>query len=144
MIYGNSSSKFIIQFSESPIDQLEKLKIEILKKGFDSADVQSLYQDMVNVSVLFGADKKNAQKEMKAAMQLYIQLANFTLPDEQKRNESATSHLMPLSEVQKLYPEVPLVQYIKTIVGVEVTGEEVVNVQSPTFITKEISMIHYS
>ena len=116
---------------------------EILKNGWDSPEVQLYYHKLVNVAVRFGAEKKKAGKEMKAALELEIKLTNFSLPAEQKRNESATLNPMPLSEVQKLYPEVPLVQYIKTIVGVEVTGEEVVNVQSPTFITKEISIIHF-
>ena len=80
---------------------------------------------------------------MKAVLQLDFMLANFTLPAEQKRNLTATDHPMPLSEVQKLYPEVPLVQYINAITRVEVTEEEVVNVESPSFITKEISIIQY-
>ena len=114
-------------------------------KGWDSPIVQLYYQLLVNVAVMFGADKTRAEKEMKAALELEITLANFSLAAEQ-RNETAAINLMPLSEVQKLYPEVPLVQYIKAIVGVEVSEEEVVNVQSPAFITKEISkiIVHHS
>ena len=134
-----NSSNLIIEFSDGD----SKLS-EILKKGFDFPIVQIYYQLLVKVAVLFGANKKRAEKEMKAVVKLEIKLANFTLPAEQKRNLTATYHPMPLSEVQKLYPEVPLVQYIKAITGVEVTEEEVVNVESPSFITKEISIIQYS
>ena len=110
-------------------------------KGWNSPIVQLYYHYLVNVAVMFGADKTRAEKEIKAALELEITLANFSQAAEQ-RNETAAINLMPLSEVQKLYPEVPLVQYIKAFVGVEVTGEEVVNVQSPVSITKEISTIH--
>ena len=113
-----------------------------LKNGFDSPIVQTYYQLLVKVAVLFGANKKRAEKEMKEALQLEIKLANFTLPEEQKRNLTATYHPMPLAAVQKLFPGLPLVQYIKDVIGVEVTDEEVVIVESPAFITKDISNIH--
>ena len=138
-----NSSKLIIQFYESEEENPMK---EILKNGWDSPEVQLYYHKLVNVAVRFGAEKKKAGKEMKAALELEIKLTNFSLPAEEKRNRSATFNPMPLSEVQKLFPEVPLVQYVKAIVGVDVTGEEVVNVQSPAFITKEISkiIVHHS
>ena len=116
--------------------------IELLKKGLDSPMSKTLFEILVKVAVLFGANKKRAEKEMKEVVQLELKLANFTLPAEQKRNQTATYHPMPLSEVQKLYHEVPLVQYIKAITGAEVTEEEVVNVESPAYISKEISSIH--
>ena len=132
MVDSRNSSKLIIQFSEFN----GKLK-KYLKKGFDFPVVQLYYQLLVQVAVLFGANKKRARKEMKAAVELEIRLAEFTLSEEQKRNKTATYHPLPLTEVQKLYPEVPLVQYINDIIGVEVTDEEVVNLVSPAFITKD-------
>ena len=126
----------LIEFSEYK----KRLKV-YLKKGLDDPIVQTYYQLLVKLAVLFGANKKRAEKEMKAAVELEIKLAEFTLSEEQKRNMTATYHPLPLSEVQKLYPAVPLVQYIKDIIGVEVTDEEVVNVVSPAFITKDRSII---
>ena len=104
---------------------------------------KTLLESLVKVAVLFGANKKTAEKDMKEVLQLEIRLANFTLSAEQKRNQTATYNPMPLSEVQKLYHEVPLDKYIKAITGAEVTEKEVVNVESPTYITKEISFIYY-
>ena len=117
--------------------------IELLKKGLDSPMFKILFEILVKAAVLLGANKKRAEKEMKEVVQLEIKLANFTLSAEQKRNQTATYHPMPLSKVQNLYPKVPLVKYIKAISGIEVTDKEVVNVVSPTYITKEISIIHY-
>ena len=98
---------------------------------------------MVNLTVLFGASKARAEKDMKAVMELEYMLYSLTLLAGNKRNETAIYHPMPLSEVQKLYPEVPLVQYVKRITGVDVTKDEVVDVVSPAYITKEISIIQY-
>ena len=111
---------------------------DYLKKGFENKIVQVYYQFLVNLAVQFGANKQRAEEEMKAAVQLEINLAKFTLTEEQKRNASAVYNPMPLSEAQKLFPEVPLVQYIKAILGVDVTEEEVVNVVSPDYIDKDI------
>ena len=98
---------------------------------------------MVNLTVLFGASKARAEKDMKAVMELEYMLYSLTLLAGNKRNETAIYHPMPLSKVQKLYPEVPLVQYVKMITGVDVTRDEVVDVVSPAYITKEISIIQY-
>ena len=138
-----NTSKLLITFSEF---QQPGLK-DILKKGFDDpltgTQVQNYYQERVKMAVQFGAIKQRAEEEMKAAVQLEINLANFTLPLNQKRNASAVYNPMPLSEVQKLFPQVPLIQYIKAILGVEVTEEEVVNVESPGYITEDIYLWSY-
>ena len=128
-----NSSKMIIHFPEYP-----SRLTQFLRSGFENPIVQLYYQVLVKVAVLFGANKKRAEWEMKEVVELEIKLANFSLPPEQKRNLSALYHPLPLSEVQELFPEVPLVQYIKAIIGVEVTDEEVVNVERPAFITKDI------
>ena len=135
MITGNLIG--IIQFREFDAPLLANLK-NYLKNGFDFPIVQVYYQILVKMAVLFGADKQRAEKEMKAALQLEIKLANLTMTKEQKKNASAVNNVMPLSEVQKLFPEVPLIQYIKAIIGVEVTEEKVVSVESPDYITKDI------
>ena len=132
-----NSSKLILLFREFDAPWPTNLK-NYLKNGFDSPIVQVYYQILVKIAVLFGADKQRAEKEMKAALQLEIKLANLTMTEEQKKNASAVNNVMPLSEVQRLFPEVPLVQYIKAIIGVDVTEEEVVNVESPDYITKDI------
>ena len=136
-----NTSKLLITFSEFQSYGQPGLK-DILKKGFDDpltgTQVQNYYQERVKMAVQFGANKQRAEEEMKAAVQLEINLANFTLPLNQKRNASAVYNPMPLSEVQKLFPQVPLIQYIKAILGVEVTEEEVVNVESPGYITEDI------
>ena len=134
-----NSSKMLIHFPEYSLSILGYSSLtQLLKSGFDDPIVQLYYKLLVKGAVLFGANKKRAEKEMKEVVELEIKLANFTLPPEQKRNLSTLYHPLPLSEVQKLFPEVPLVQYIKAIIGVEVTEEEVVNVETPAFITKEI------
>merc|ERR550517_666091 len=52
---------------------------------------------------------------MKEALMLELKLVEFALPREKRRNKTALHNPMKLSEVQKMYPEIPLVYYINGI-----------------------------
>ena len=108
-------------------------------KGFEDKDVQAYYNYMINIAVLLGADKERAKEEMKEALMLELKLSEFSLPREKRRNKTALYNPMTLAEVQKMYPEVPLVSYINAVTDYEpanVAEDEVVNVAVPAFITK--------
>ena len=115
------------------------LNREYLIKGFEDKDVQAYLKLMVNMAVMMGADRDQAEKEMEEALRLELQLAEFALPREQRRNKTALYNPMTLKEVQKFYPELPLVDYINGITLYEpanVDEDEVVNVAVPSFVTK--------
>ena len=122
------------------VDQFSPgLNREYLIKGFEDKDVQAYYKLMVNMAVMLGAEEKRAEEEMEDALKLELKLAEFALPREKRRNKTALYNPMKLSEVQKLYPEIPLVDYINGITLYEpanVDEDEVVNVAVPDFITK--------
>lgn len=54
------------------------LSREYLLKGLDEKLVQAYYQYMVDIAVLFGADKIDAEKELKEALFFEIKLANVS------------------------------------------------------------------
>ena len=115
------------------------LSREYLIKGFDDADVQAYYNYMVNIAVLLGADREKAREEMKEALMLELKLVEITLPREERRNKTALHNPMALSEVQKIYPEFPMVSYINDLIGYEpsnIDSTEIVNVAVPAFISQ--------
>ena len=115
------------------------LEREYLIKGFDDKDVQAYYKLMVNMAVMLGAEEELAKKEMEDALKLELKLAEFALSREDRRNETALYHPMPLSDIQSLYPEIPLLDYINGINIYEegfVTEDEVINVPVPDYVTK--------
>eukprot|EP00092_Neocalanus_flemingeri_P076808 GFUD01095301.1.p1 GENE.GFUD01095301.1~~GFUD01095301.1.p1 ORF type:complete len:774 (+),score=162.06 GFUD01095301.1:198-2519(+) len=114
------------------------LSREYLIKGFKDKDVQAYYNYMVQTAVFMGADQKVAEVEMKEALELELKLAEMSLPREERRNKTALYNPMTIGEVQELYPEIPLLQYINDILGsadVTVEKDEVVNVAVPKYIT---------
>lgn len=54
------------------------LSREYLLKGLDEKLVQAYYQYMVDIAVLFGADKIDAEKELKESLFFEIKLANVS------------------------------------------------------------------
>ena len=111
------------------------LNREYLIKGLEDKDVEAYYNYMVNMAVLLGAERPRAELDMKEALMLELQLAQLSLPWEEKRNQTALYHPTTLAHLQKEYPELPLVKYIKAVTMLDdVTEEEIVNVVVPDFI----------
>ena len=114
------------------------LSREYLIKGFNDKDVQAYYNYMVQTAVFMGASEEVAKVEMKEALELELKLAELSLPKEERRNKTALYNPMSLKQVQELYPELPLIQYVNDILGsadVTVDETEVVNVAVPKYIT---------
>eukprot|EP00091_Calanus_sinicus_P012007 TRINITY_DN2709_c0_g1_i2.p1 TRINITY_DN2709_c0_g1~~TRINITY_DN2709_c0_g1_i2.p1 ORF type:complete len:440 (-),score=137.37 TRINITY_DN2709_c0_g1_i2:278-1564(-) len=114
------------------------LSREYLIKGFNDKDVQAYYNYMVQTAVFMGAEEEVAKVEMKEALELELKLAEMSLPREERRNKTALYNPMTLTEVQQLYPEIPLVEYVNKIQGSDTVVHEeaeVVNVNVPNYIT---------
>ena len=113
------------------------LSREYMIKGFEDKEVQNHYNYMIDIAVLLGADRERAKEEMKEALMLEIKLSEFSLPREKRRNKTALYNPMTLAEVQKMYPEVPLVSSINAVIDYEpanIDSTEIVNVAVPAFI----------
>ena len=121
------------------VDQFSPgLSREYLIKGFEDKDVQAYYNLMVNMAVLLGAERPRAEQEMKEALMLELKLAELALPREERRNKTALYNPTRLGDLQKTYPEVPLVKFLNAVTWLppadEITEEEIVNVAVPAFI----------
>ncbi|KAL9887927.1 M13 family metallopeptidase neprilysin 2 isoform 1-T1 [Glossina fuscipes fuscipes] len=126
-----NSTKRVIDLDQSYIG----LSREFLIKGFNETLVKAYYDYMVDMAVLFGAEKEDAQSEMKEALEFEINLANISWPNEKRRNSSELYNLHTITEVQQLYPYVDWLDYINALLPVElkVNEDELVNVAVPSF-----------
>lgn len=71
------------------------LSREYLIKGFEDKDVQHYYRYMVEIAVLLGAKKDQAEKELRESLQFEIDLALISAAREDRRN--ATQLYNPIS-----------------------------------------------
>lgn len=51
-----------------------------------------------------GGEPNSTRAQMKKVIEFETRLANFTEPDEDKRDEEKSYHIMPISELQNLAP----------------------------------------
>lgn len=65
---------FLFQISQDELG----LDREYLIDGLDNEIVTAYYEYMVDVAVIFGADRSRAEKEMKDSLEFEMQLANVS------------------------------------------------------------------
>uniref|UniRef100_A0A1B0DA99 Peptidase M13 N-terminal domain-containing protein n=1 Tax=Phlebotomus papatasi TaxID=29031 RepID=A0A1B0DA99_PHLPP len=111
------------------------LSREYLIKGLDDKIVQAYYSYMVDLAVIYGAERSRAEKELKESLEFEIKLANISLPNEKRRNATTLYNPMTIAEVQKTYKYVDWLDYINAILpeSLKVTEKETIIISVPTF-----------
>ncbi|OQV14905.1 Membrane metallo-endopeptidase-like 1 [Hypsibius exemplaris] len=86
-----------------------------------SKDLDAYLQYMIDVAKIFGhVNNKTVRKEMKAALQVEIDLANFSAPEaERQATRSALYNKLTLQQLQDQIPEFNWTLYFKTLLGYE-------------------------
>jgi len=129
-----NASRRIIAFDQASLG----LSREYLIKGLDEKEVKAYYSYMVNTAVYFGADREIAEKELQESLNFELKLAEMSLPREERRNKTALTNQMTLREVSDLY-EYNWVNHMNDLFNSEetvFTGDEVVNVKVPSYLTQ--------
>lgn len=67
-----SSLILLFQFDQGMLS----IDREYLTQGFDDDMVRAYYEYIVDIAVLFGADRKTAMKELKESLEFEMKLAN--------------------------------------------------------------------
>ncbi|XP_037942107.1 neprilysin-2-like isoform X3 [Teleopsis dalmanni] len=126
-----NSTKRIIDLDQSSIG----LSREYLVKGFNETLVSAYYDYMVDISVLFGADKETAKKELLESLQFEMDLANISWPNEKRRNSNDLYNLRTIKQIQEAYPYVQWLDYINALLpdGLTVEEDESINLTVPSF-----------
>ncbi|XP_061402137.1 neprilysin-2-like [Musca vetustissima] len=90
---------------------------------------------MVDMAVLFGADKDRATKELSESLQFEMDLANISWSNEKRRNSNDLYNLRTIKEIQEAYPYVQWLDYINALLpeGLKVDENEVINLSVPSF-----------
>ena len=118
---------------------IEKPKLdlhrEFLVKGFNETMVTAYYDYMVDIAVLFGADKEKAKIELREVMEFEIILANISWSNGKRRNPNDLYNLRTVKQLQETYPYVQWIDYINTKLPGEliVDENEPINLSEPSF-----------
>ncbi|KAJ8683696.1 hypothetical protein QAD02_019488 [Eretmocerus hayati] len=79
---------------------------EYLSKGLNEKVVQAYYKFMVDFAELFGATRSNATKDMAAVLDFEIQLAQISLPSDERRDIEKLYNPMTIEQLEQRYSEV--------------------------------------
>jgi len=109
---------------------------EYLMKGKDDRDVQAYFEYMLDVAMLLGGEEDRVRKEMGDLLEFEIQLANISLPREERRDASKLYNKMEVGSLADLDPSTPWLDYINRLLdGVAVIdSNEVIIVDVPSYI----------
>lgn len=112
------------------------LNREYLVKGMDEKIVAAYYRYMVDVAVLFGADRQRAVKELKESLDFEIGLAKISLPLEERRDAAKLYNPTTVSELQRKYPSVPWLEYLNTLLyPLSIRHDDIIIVNSPKYLS---------
>ncbi|KAJ8918489.1 hypothetical protein NQ315_008186 [Exocentrus adspersus] len=127
-----NSTRRIIDLDQASLG----LRREFLTKGLDDKIVRAYYNYMVDIAVLFGADKDRAVRELRESLEFEMKLANISLPSEKRRNATALYNPMTIDELQIRFPSIPWIEYMNTLLAPDtrVTNDEIVVVSVPSYI----------
>ncbi|XP_059610149.1 neprilysin-2-like [Phlebotomus argentipes] len=108
---------------------------EYLIKGLDDKIVQAYYSYMVDLAVIYGAERSRAEKELNESLAFEIKLANISLPNEKRRNATTLYNPMTIAEVQKAYNYIDWLDYINAILpeSLKVAEKETIIISVPSF-----------
>ncbi|KAK4879933.1 hypothetical protein RN001_008079 [Aquatica leii] len=128
-----NSSKIILYIDQPDLD----INRDNLLEGFDDMIVDSYYQYLVDLAVIFGADRSFAKYEIKNLIDFLIELANVSQSDEERRDRPSLYNPMTVSELQTKYPTIYWLEFINNVLVLpesQITSNTTVSMHSPKYI----------
>ena len=100
---------------------------DILVKGFSEKKVTDYYDYMVDIAVLFGADKDKAKIEFREVLEFEIRLANIS--------STLENRVLSIRELQESYPYMHWLNYTNALLPEQlvVDENEPINLSEPSF-----------
>ncbi|XP_070560657.1 neprilysin-1-like [Ptychodera flava] len=99
------------------------------------------YGFMLNVSLMLGAEREEAERQLQEVVDFEIAVANLTSPAENRRDMEKLYNKMTLRDLQFDVPQVNWVNYINNANFVSVDQLEEVIVREPNYVKEVMSLV---
>ncbi|XP_012341467.1 neprilysin-1-like isoform X2 [Apis florea] len=115
--------------SSANILQLDQMQVALpsrdyyLKKSSES-QLHAYHRYMTNVAVLMGANRQTAVEEFNRVINLEKQLANVSIPEDDRHDTSAIYRKLTLRELQREIPQLKWHEYLQEFINSPITEEE--------------------
>ncbi|KAK5647015.1 hypothetical protein RI129_005479 [Pyrocoelia pectoralis] len=131
-----NSSRRVIDIDQGALG----LRREFLVKGIDDKLVRAYYDYMVDIAVIFGANKDAAKKDLKESLEFEIKLANISLPNEKRRkNASLLYNPMSVSDLQQKFHSIPWLEYLNSVLDltdIKIKNTDMIIISVPSYISE--------
>ena len=88
---------------------------EYLVAGLQHREVAAYLSYMVDIAIMLGADRQQAEVEMLEVVQFEMELANISLSREERRDSVSLYNPMTIKDLYQLDPATPWLEYINNL-----------------------------
>ncbi|XP_050526438.1 endothelin-converting enzyme homolog isoform X1 [Daktulosphaira vitifoliae] len=137
-----NSSRHIIQIDEGGLTL--PARDFYLNKTANQKLLDTYLDYMTTIGTLLGGEPNATRTQMKKVIEFEMRLAEFTEPDEEKRDEEKSYHVISINDLQNLAPFIQWNRYFNSafrLVNRKITSKENVVVYSPTFMANVSKLI---
>ncbi|XP_033212284.1 neprilysin-2-like [Belonocnema kinseyi] len=111
---------------------------EFLVKGLSHRMVTVYLDYMVDIAVLFGANREKAKTEMKESLKFEINLATISKGEHDKSNQTAANNRMTVTDLSEKYRSIPWKVYFNSLYSaikssIVIDDKETIIVGEPSF-----------
>lgn len=111
------------------------LSQKYFSNGLNDKIVNAYYNYMIDIAVMFGAELKQAESELKEVLLFEMKIANISLTSEKRRNKTLLHNPMTIAEFSRTYPYIPLEFFVRKKFSptVSIQTSEVIDVTVPDY-----------
>uniref|UniRef100_A0A1Y1LUT0 Peptidase M13 N-terminal domain-containing protein n=2 Tax=Photinus pyralis TaxID=7054 RepID=A0A1Y1LUT0_PHOPY len=100
---------------------------------------------MVDIAVMFGANRLTAKTQLKKALEFEMKLSNVTMSMEDRRNYSLLYNPISVCDLQDMFPSIRWLEYLNSalnIPNVQIQETDIVIVSVPSYISELEKLIN--
>lgn len=105
-------------------------KWKYLVQGKDHDSVNKYYKYMVDIAVMFGADRQRATEEMRESLDLEIELAKISRSMEEAQDITMLYNPMKIADIQQKFPSIPWQEFLNKMLNQFIRKDDIINVSS--------------
>lgn len=112
------------------------LRKKLLLKGIYDPIVSAYYKYMVDVAVLFGANRQRALEDLEKALYFELNLARISMPLKLRKDKQKLYNPMSVADLQDNFPTIPWQDYFNNLLSpLTIRQDETIIVTYPKYLS---------
>ncbi|CAL1279878.1 unnamed protein product [Larinioides sclopetarius] len=112
-----------------------------LLRGLNDTSTAAYFNMMVKAAKKLGANEETAEEELMQALKFETSLANFSLPQEERRDFSKLYNKYTVQQLQELFPQINWLKFFNGLLNVPIFYNETLIIAVPDFVIRFADLI---